>query len=183
MIKNQVSGVPWPDALSHLKAWLRARLALKFSLPGPYSDNGSPRSAVLPRNDAETAGKQASGDSRQRARRGLFPVPFGYCSGWWSPDTGGSSRYRGASSPHWCVDGFWFSKAPPPFQAGTICESRTAFKWTWKFICPLCREATAVTNISENEYVPPTTFISLCHPPMSSSSIEKFLIDLICKCL
>lgn len=73
VIKNQVSGVPWPEALLHLKAWLRARLALKFSLPGPYSVNGSPRSAALPRNNAETAGKRASRDSRQRAR--LAPLP------------------------------------------------------------------------------------------------------------
>lgn len=73
VIKNRVSGVPWPDALLHLKAWLRARLALKFSFPGPYSVNGSPRSVALPRNNVETAGKRASRDSRQRAR--LAPLP------------------------------------------------------------------------------------------------------------
>jgi len=73
VIRNQVSGVPWPDALLHLKAWLRPRLALKSSFPGPRSVNESPRSAALPRNSGETAGKRAPGDSRQRAR--LTPLP------------------------------------------------------------------------------------------------------------
>lgn len=104
VIKNQVSGITWPDALLHLKAWLRARLALKFSLSGPYSVNGSPRSTALPRNKTETAGKRVPPDSCQEACWLLFPILFGSCIAWWPPDPSRSSGYHGASCCHWCMD-------------------------------------------------------------------------------
>lgn len=59
VIKNQVSGITWPDALLHLKAWLTARLALKFSLSGPYFVNGSPKSAALLRNKMRLLGSKS----------------------------------------------------------------------------------------------------------------------------
>lgn len=73
--RNRVSGVPWPDVLLPLKAWLGARLAIKLSLPGPPSPNGSPRALRyqerrrrrrLGSQPLETASGSKPGNSSQR---------------------------------------------------------------------------------------------------------------------
>lgn len=55
-------------------------------------------------------------------------------------------------------------------------ESGAALQWVYECARPLHWEATAVTNISENEYVPPTTFIGLCNPPCPHPQLRNSLL-------
>lgn len=97
------------QTLFHLKAWLRARPALKFSFPGPFFVNGSPRSTALRKTKAETAGQWSSGDSHGEHTWDPFPIPSCDLTAWWPPAPVEAAGAVVQAAAPGCTDSFCFS--------------------------------------------------------------------------
>lgn len=104
----------------------------------------------------------------------LFPSPSCGRTACWPPDPAEAADATGQALPLGVQA--HSASATTGFPGDTITESGDTFKQMCKCVCPLCWEATVAANTSEHENIPPTAFISLCHPPCPHLQLKNSLL-------